>query len=1641
MSQTGQDRLVEAMAIVVLAQFAEAEAGDCQRVDDVPEDLAQPLAAAVSGGAVEVYVLRETPTHSNEIKAERAIELRNRKVAPLLLLVPSGEGHAASSLDNSFQRTSTHDVFVQVESELRRELGESTLGDHISRNLSRLRTRQAEWWAEFLAELCADSSEQAFGLNLWRIGLVPDSGPSPWTRLGANRHATRSIAQPSRPTASLDERFTVGGLREGPWRAGLRAFCDALPASLADARAWCRIIAEERPDLTFEKWLLAEAVEEDIDALQLEPFLRSDGKIDAGSKLKQGEDGQLTLQIPDGGTAPLVVKWKTDPPKVAAIYRWSLEILPPDDMRDESSEPLVSTFVKGDKRRCTLNVSVDEDALSMGSRFVVVLTALGPNGEVIGLKSGDPATADSQEFQVVSSAEPETRTRRAAASSLPEARLKAALDGMDDLSEDLVSWDMAGQVFGLRLGNRRAVQIRISTLLIDLQRLITAAPQVAQRFSAVAPHGLAVTAASLTGEAVVLPERLRKVRADFLSALARRRPRDTVESVQWDDELRGLASTYLATFRRALDNADDASAMDILGFDSLSLTIKKREGHIRGVVLLPLHPIRLAWMAEYDSVLGEWAQALTEVLPRGRRGTMVDVGLVARVLPANLPFSLPHSDGDLAYYAEEVTFGSGLYLVPGTLDSDAALESVASVVGVPRGPSSLAASSQMVGERIRGYEKSHEPGETLRVLSVRPGSGELLAGALRNRFEVSTDDDDSKDPEDPRRLEVYCYTDEAGFAKPVPALMSVQSSLRLREFARKSSHLFPPLSLSVRPTNQLLEHRTDAHVAVVQDVAVPGASYCSSVERAPSFHDLVVPLVTHSINIEGGVTWQSVPATGVRTNVAMSELTATHGSHQRAVARVAGMPADQVPSIQVFLDGDRLAQLKSAHERADWVIGVDRFIGTDLYEGGASHHMAGSYILDYAPDFVEGLGERLTVTTNKRGEVEGLLALAMKELHLETVDESVGQVLSMLSVVSGRLALRLLANSTQAKEAVSLAAVVSHLQRRGELDGLIVIPVDAHPEVFGAASRAEDSGTRRCDLLLVRITQRSFKIECVEVKSRQESRVAQALVDRIIEQLQDTQRVLEALFFANDPPRIDRELQAARLASLLHFYAERSMMQGLIDPSRREDVHRLIDKIEENGEVPDISLKGYVISLEGDQGFKKKYGDVSITVLTAEDLGQIGLTTRRIQQDPTSEEFPPGSDSAPSDGGGGGFGEDNPAPDPSSADMPATPDPEEESPGEEPGEPHTSGGQEGGPDGAPSGDPPAEVVKTVSEALEPTSVSVILGHVESGADVTLRVSTQGSPHAFIIGIPGQGKSVTTRKIIRDFAQQGLPSLVFDFHGDMAANPPPDSDVLDAALGLPFNPLEPDVGAGRPINVTAWEIAEVIGFVSGLGDIQRNHVYKALVDSYLEHGWEGTTLGREAPSLSEFAAAVESVETGAKGKNARDRLRPFTDFGLFDDSATERFQVLRPGRGLIIDVSRIGLEEVQRFAASFILRRIYREMFTWGQSGQLRLAVILDEAHRLARDVTLPKIMKEGRKYGVAVVVASQSAEDFHADVLGNAGTKIVFRTNFPASKSVAGFLRGRTGVDLSEQIERLGVGVAFVATPDDATARKVYMNE
>ena len=324
-------------------------------------------------------------------------------------------------------------------------------------------------------------------------------------------------------------------------------------------------------------------------------------------------------------------------------------------------------------------------------------------------------------------------------------------------------------------------------------------------------------------------------------------------------------------------------------------------------------------------------------------------------------------------------------------------------------------------------------------------------------------------------------------------------------------------------------------------------------------------------------------------------------------------------------------------------------------------------------------------------------------------------------------------------------------------------------------------------------------------------------------------------------------------------------------------------------------------------------------------------------------------------------------------------------------------------------------------------------------EVVWKPGVVGSPHALILGISGQGKSVTARNIVRGAKNHQLGSLVFDFHGDMAQEMNGEARVIDvASTGLPFNPFEVVSATNGASKSTALAVADILASVVNLGDIQRTSVYKALKSAFDNNGWSEATPDANVPTMEQFVERLRLEEKNSKGKNAESRLLDITEFDLFKQTATS-MDYFSTSEITIFDVSKMGSESLKRAAVAFLLRKIYNEMFLHGISSRLNLMVLVDEAHLMAKDPTIPRLLKEGRKFGVAMVLSSQSLDDFPQEVIDNVGLKIAFRTNNPMSRKVAGFLQGTDVATLANRLEKLSVGEAFISMPGQAGAAKVMM--
>jgi hypothetical protein len=348
-----------------------------------------------------------------------------------------------------------------------------------------------------------------------------------------------------------------------------------------------------------------------------------------------------------------------------------------------------------------------------------------------------------------------------------------------------------------------------------------------------------------------------------------------------------------------------------------------------------------------------------------------------------------------------------------------------------------------------------------------------------------------------------------------------------------------------------------------------------------------------------------------------------------------------------------------------------------------------------------------------------------------------------------------------------------------------------------------------------------------------------------------------------------------------------------------------------------------------------------------------------------------------------------------------------------------------------------------------SDISVTLGKRQlDGASVIWRPSVRSSPHLFVVGIPGQGKTVAVDGIVRDLAAQGVPSVVIDFHGTHAADSPTraggaQSLRVNLREGLPFSPFEADlsqVGSqSSSARLNCFGVAEIFGYVCQLGDMQQDLVYQALCRCYeLQNG---DTAGSSAdhrqrnarmPTIEDVRKTLEDLESEQNVSNVVARCRPLLDFGLFNE-ADDR-QVLTGSeifsRGLVLDLHECRSPMLQVAAGAFLLRHVYKAMFGMPKVDRVCLAIVVDEAHLLAKDATLPRLMKEGRKFGISVILASQGMKDFNPDVIDNSGSRIVFRTNHPASKKISEFLSAPKTDDLKQRVEQLAVGTAYVQTSE-----------
>lgn len=253
-------------------------------------------------------------------------------------------------------------------------------------------------------------------------------------------------------------------------------------------------------------------------------------------------------------------------------------------------------------------------------------------------------------------------------------------------------------------------------------------------------------------------------------------------------------------------------------------------------------------------------------------------------------------------------------------------------------------------------------------------------------------------------------------------------------------------------------------------------------------------------------------------------------------------------------------------------------------------------------------------------------------------------------------------------------------------------------------------------------------------------------------------------------------------------------------------------------------------------------------------------------------------------------------------------------------------------------------------------------------------------NSFVIGVgsSGSGKTEMLKLYAQAARKASIPVILVDVHGDLKA-----PRLTDYRIGEEYS-LNPMDGPAAVPDRAAW-ITAPIKEAAKLGHVQSHALTLAVTDTLKQ-----AQLTHKRPTLAGLKEAVRNSQSGNRA--SIDGLSAVLD-QLFEPSAFAGREL--PIANLLCFGGHLNLTALSTRAQLLVVQSLLAQ--TWGalvaqglvQPGRLRALLVLDEGARLKGSLLLDRVMRELRKFGLGICVASQLPENLSEEVRGNAGTAFV----------------------------------------------------
>lgn len=281
-------------------------------------------------------------------------------------------------------------------------------------------------------------------------------------------------------------------------------------------------------------------------------------------------------------------------------------------------------------------------------------------------------------------------------------------------------------------------------------------------------------------------------------------------------------------------------------------------------------------------------------------------------------------------------------------------------------------------------------------------------------------------------------------------------------------------------------------------------------------------------------------------------------------------------------------------------------------------------------------------------------------------------------------------------------------------------------------------------------------------------------------------------------------------------------------------------------------------------------------------------------------------------------------------------------------------------------------------------------------------------HVLITGLSGSGKTCRLNRIELENAKKNATVVVIDLNHTHAEDQIfshiryeylaltnriyAAKDGLDLCL---FQPLKNERGADESVIHLSNSAVQALSSSQNMGVRQIAALREAVGDAI-----------RYRKDFEDDAQALDfclSMREDAQSKAVRERLWPLLNCGVLRPSKKN----IIPGRINILDLS-----EVDTLTQTSLAELILSSMWRNAHAGCLdhsapNLVIVLDEFQDLSlkKDAILRTILREGRKFGIHVILATQTLSTFSKDILAllnQSATRLYFR---PAQNEAAKIAR------------------------------------